>query len=183
MHRKLYPGDALVRLLRRGRQEEKGGREAEGRLYVQGVPRDARRHEGETKKLILQRKKPGVYNKDGNPLQCNHGGYPWKFEESEDRTCWIFELQVPKFMDTASLNVDLQPQYVRAEIKDKVTQLSWPEDIMVERSKIQRSTTTGYLVITAPKSNIEEIEKKNMRAEKAKETLALRKKLEDLKLK
>jgi hypothetical protein len=38
-------------------------------------------------------------------------------------------------------------------------------------------------VITAPKSNIEEIEKKNMRAEKAKETLALRKKLDDLKLK
>jgi hypothetical protein len=36
-------------------------------------------------------------------------------------------------------------------------------------------------VITAPKSNIEEIEKKNIRVEKAKENRALEKKLNDLK--
>ena len=47
--------------------------------------------------------------------------YKYEFRESDDKTMVIFELEVPKFMDTSSLNVDVQPTYVRAEIKDKVT--------------------------------------------------------------
>lgn len=60
-------------------------------------------------------------------------------------------------MDTSLLNVDVQPTYVRCEIKGKVTQLHWPEEILVEKATIQRSTTTGFLVITAPVSNYEVI--------------------------
>jgi protein TilB len=33
----------------------------------------------------------------------------------------IFEVRVPKFMDTSSLNVDLQPDFVRIDIKGKIT--------------------------------------------------------------
>ena len=69
----------------------------------------------------------------------------------------IFELEVPKFMDTSLLNVDVQPTYVRCVIKDKTTQLHWPEEIMSDQSKVQRSKTTGWLMITAPKANISEI--------------------------
>jgi protein TilB len=46
-------------------------------------------------------------------------------------------------MDTSLLDVDLQPDYVRISVKDKVTQLSMPEEILVERSTVQRSATTG----------------------------------------
>lgn len=33
----------------------------------------------------------------------------------------MFSLDVPKFMDTSSLNVDVQPEYIRVVIKDKLT--------------------------------------------------------------
>lgn len=48
----------------------------------------------------------------------------------------IIEIQVPKFMDTNSLNVDLQPEYVRCDIKGKITQLLIPEEILVEKSLV-----------------------------------------------
>lgn len=49
---------------------------------------------------------PSVYNKHGNVRMINQGGYEWKFDESSDKCKLIFTLEVPKFMDTSSLNVD-----------------------------------------------------------------------------
>lgn len=92
----------------------------------------------------LKSKGPPRRLKDnGQVMQCNQGGYEWGFDESKDGTCIIFELGVPRFMDTSLLDVDLQPDYVRISVKDKVTQLSMPEEILVERSTVQRSATTG----------------------------------------
>jgi len=71
-------------------------------------------------------------------------------------------MEVPRFMDTNSLNVDLQPTYVRVEVKGKVTQIRLDEDVLVERSTIQRSTTTGWLSITMPRANIDAIEARQM---------------------
>jgi hypothetical protein len=48
----------------------------------------------------------------------------------------ILEFWVQKFMDTSLVNVDLHPQYVRIEIKDKITQLKHPDEIIVEKAKI-----------------------------------------------
>ena len=45
-------------------------------------------------------------------------------------------MEVPKFMSTDQLNVDLQPQYVRVDVRGKVTQIRFDEDILVERSTI-----------------------------------------------
>jgi protein TilB len=52
--------------------------------------------------------------------------------ESDDKLKIIIEIAVPKFMDTNSLNVDLHPDYVRCDIKGKITQLVIPEEILVE---------------------------------------------------
>lgn len=106
---------------------------------------------------------PRVYKDNGKILQCNQGGYEWSFNESADKTCIIFELGVPRFMDTSLLDVDLQPKYVRVTVKDKITQLSFAEEILVERTTVQRSSITGQLVLTCPKARISEIEARNMR--------------------
>ena len=37
-------------------------------------------------------------------------------------------------METNSLNVDVQPTYVRVEVKGKVTQIRLDDEILVERS-------------------------------------------------
>jgi len=43
-------------------------------------------------------------------------------------------MEVPRFMNTNSLNVDVQPTYVRVEVKGKVTQIRLDDEILVERS-------------------------------------------------
>ena len=83
-------------------------------------------------------------------------------------------------METGSLNVDLQPEYVRCTIKDKVTQLMLPEEILVEKSQVQRSTTTGALVVTCPKANFDELVAKDKRYAELREEREKKKKLEEL---
>ena len=61
-------------------------------------------------------------------------------------------------MDTSLINVDLHPNYIRMEIKGKVTQLKFEEEILVDKSKLQRSTTTGAMLLTMPKASISEVE-------------------------
>jgi hypothetical protein len=51
----------------------------------------------------------------------NQGKYEWRYDETDDKTCVIFEIRVPKFMDTSHINVDLHPDYVRMDIKGRVT--------------------------------------------------------------
>ena len=68
-------------------------------------------------------------------------------------------------MDTSLVEVDLQPTFVRVEVKGKVTQLKFPDEILVEKSSVQRSATTGKLSITCPKADISLIEARRMRLE------------------
>lgn len=121
-----------------------------------------------------------VYTKDGTVRQANQGKYEWRFDESDDKTQVIFEIKIPKFMDTALINVDLQPTYLRLDIKGRITQLSIPEDVIVEKSKVQRSQTTGVLQLTMPKAQVTTVEAQQMRIKKRLEERAHAKKLREL---
>lgn len=118
---------------------------------------------------LKQKEAPSVYNQFGDIRQCNEGKYEFKYDESADKTCVVLEIHIPKFMDTSLLNVDLNPQYIRLDVKGKITQLKHPDEIIVEKSKVQRSQTTGTLMLTMPKSNIDEVQAKNMRLAQLKE--------------
>jgi len=50
-------------------------------------------------------------------------------------------------LDTSYVNVDINPTYVRVSIKGKILQLTLPCEVCIEKSNIQRNTTTGSLVI------------------------------------
>lgn len=47
--------------------------------------------------------------------------------------------------------MDIQPTYVKVLIKGKIFQIVFREEIKIESSTVQRSQTTGHLVITMPK--------------------------------
>lgn len=88
-----------------------------------------------------ERKKAPVqtHNKDGSVRQVNQGKYEWRYDETPDKTCVIFEIKLPKHMETANIECDLHPDFVRITAKGKVTQLTHPEFIQVEKSSVQRS--------------------------------------------
>jgi hypothetical protein len=92
-----------------------------------------------------------VYGRNGQIRQVNQGKYEWRYDESSDHTCVVFEIKVPRHMETNMIVVDLHPDYCRFDIKGRITQLTHPEFIIVEKSKVQRSTTTGILQLTMPK--------------------------------
>lgn len=101
---------------------------------------------------------PDVLNSKGEIRQCNEGKYDFTLDES-DPTNILFELSVPRFLDTTHLSVDVNPKYVRVIAKEKLTQLRLPEEIIVTTSTVLRSKTTGWLKITMPRL----IPKKEMR--------------------
>ena len=53
-------------------------------------------------------------------------------------------------MDTAQLDVDVNPSYIRVVCKDKLTQMRLPYDVNVTETKVQRSKATGVLKVTMP---------------------------------
>ncbi len=96
-------------------------------------------------------KEPEIYKQNGEIRVCNQGKYDFFIDEDVFRTgICTFELKLPKYMRTEHVKVDLNPQYVRVNVKGKVTQLKFDNEVIVEESTIQRSTTTGYLLIKAP---------------------------------
>merc|ERR1719188_1485124 len=96
------------------------------------------------------REVPGIYNYRGEIRQCNEGKYDFNIDPYTDPTKIIFELGVPKYLDTTALDVDVNPLYVRCVVKDKVTQLKLPAEVQVDGAKVQRSRTTGQLRIDMP---------------------------------
>lgn len=60
-------------------------------------------------------------------------------------------LTVCRYLDTSLIDVDVQPNYVRATLKGKVFQLALNDEIRTSDAKSQRSLTTGHLLIKMPK--------------------------------
>merc|ERR1712070_657600 len=97
-----------------------------------------------------KREIPGIYNARGEIRQCNEGKYDFNLDDQTEPGYIIFELAVPRYLETGSLDVDVNPEYVRCVIKDTVTQLKLPAEVSPDRSKVQRSKTTGSLRIEMP---------------------------------
>jgi len=100
---------------------------------------------------------PGVLNHKGEIRQCNEGKYDFKIDDDSQVGMVIFELGVPKYMDTASLDVDVNPWYVRCVVKEKLTQLKLPLEVAPSKAVVQRSKTTGWLKVTMPVANASDI--------------------------
>lgn len=99
----------------------------------------------------VEKKESSMYGRDGKLRQCNEGKYEFKIDEWDDPEWSYFELDIPKYMSTDLLDVNLFPNCVSIRIKGKLTQVKLWEEIIVSESKIQRSKTTGKLHITLKK--------------------------------
>ena len=89
-----------------------------------------------------KRPTPGVYNKKGEILQCNQGRYRYHLYEKHMKNgdqLIMLDLYVPKYMDTSLVDVDLNPEYIRIDVKGKITQIRFGVEIMVDTSRILRS--------------------------------------------
>ncbi|XP_039443248.1 protein tilB [Culex pipiens pallens] len=91
----------------------------------------------------------------GRPYSLNEAKIKFEFLDEDDR--YELNLHIYKFLDTSCIEVDAQPNYIRATIKGKVFQLALKDEIKTDESTCKRSTTTGQMLIVMPKLNPQNI--------------------------
>ncbi|RLN53837.1 hypothetical protein BBJ29_009963 [Phytophthora kernoviae] len=89
---------------------------------------------------------------DGSIRQCNEG--KWKFRLTDEILDLILEVDLPRFLDTSLVDVDVHPSYVSIVAKNKVLRLKFPELVHSDAGKAERSKITGTLRLTLPKAHI-----------------------------
>ncbi|KAG2761563.1 hypothetical protein PC129_g5703 [Phytophthora cactorum] len=89
---------------------------------------------------------------DGAIRQCNEG--KWEFRLTDEILDIILEVDLPRFMDTSLVDVDVHPSYVSIVAKNKVLRLKFPELVHSDAGKAERSKTTGTLRLTLPKAHV-----------------------------
>ncbi|KAF4134516.1 Leucine-rich repeat [Phytophthora infestans] len=89
---------------------------------------------------------------DGSVRQCNEG--KWDFRLTDEILDIILEVDLPRFMDTSMVDVDVHPSYVSIVAKNKVLRLKFPELVHSDAGKAERSKTTGTLRLTLPKAHV-----------------------------
>jgi len=107
------------------------------------------------------------FRQDGTPRHINDGKWPTKVDDDFKGNI-VVRIELPKFMDSSLLDMDVQPNYIRITVKkpekhDKYIQVPLPEEVRVDNSEAQRSQVTGELVITCPKLHYDKSEHERQR--------------------
>ncbi|XP_055843075.1 protein tilB [Episyrphus balteatus] len=125
----------------------------EVRREIHEQQKKARKANSSTDENKLVKKKPQLFAPCGRPYNINQPKLDFKFRDENKE--FVLELKVYKFLDTAHIEVDLQPKYIRVSIKGKIFQLALAEEITTSGAIVQRSQITGELLIKAPKLNFD----------------------------
>ncbi|XP_019549584.2 protein tilB [Aedes albopictus] len=99
----------------------------------------------------VKRRKPILFAECGRPYSLNEPKIKFDFVDEDDR--YELNLHVYKYLDTSYIEVDAQPNYIRATIKGRIFQLALKDEIKTDTSTCKRSTTTGHMLIVMPKLN------------------------------
>jgi len=104
-------------------------------------------------------------------LLINHfflGKYEYLLKEWDDPDFSFFELKIPKYLDTSLIDVNINPNWVSVRIKGKLTQMKLQDEIIVEKSSIQRSQITGFMTIKMQKLTPNYLLKRTLQTEEEK---------------
>jgi len=91
---------------------------------------------------------------DGRVRQCNEANLDFSFEEDEEH--FYLMVKLPRYVDSSLTNCEVFPKFVEVVFKDKILRLCLPAsdcaEVLSDRSKCERSKTTGELKVTMVKS-------------------------------
>lgn len=84
------------------------------------------------------------------------GKYEFRFDEEKNPGYLLLDINIPKFLSTSLIDVDIHPKHISVIIKSKILRLTLPAEVKANESSAQRSTTTGSLLIKMPKCDPDE---------------------------
>ncbi|SCP03564.1 leucine-rich repeat protein, putative [Plasmodium malariae] len=94
-----------------------------------------------------------VYTDEGDIRQCNEGHYKFMFDEYSSRKFTYLKLFLPKYLCNSLIKIDININYVRCIIKNKLFQIKLNDCILTDFTKIYRKKYTGELHIKMRKKN------------------------------
>uniref|UniRef100_T1GHC5 Dynein axonemal assembly factor 11-like CS domain-containing protein n=1 Tax=Megaselia scalaris TaxID=36166 RepID=T1GHC5_MEGSC len=102
--------------------------------------------------------KPRLFASCGRPYNLNQAKLEFELKDEIDR--YELNLHIYKHLDTSLIAVDLEVNYVRVTVKNKIFQLALGQEIKADESSSKRSQITGDLLIIMPKLNYNEFDLK-----------------------
>lgn len=105
----------------------------------------------EPKPEAKEKRKIKLFAECGRPYSLNEPKIDFLFNDENDR--YELDLKIYKFLDTSLVQVDLQTNYVRVDVKGKIFQMALKEEVKISESTSKRSLITGHLLIVMPKLN------------------------------
>ena len=105
------------------------------------------------------------FKKDGERRMCNEIKCEWTLNEYDDPEFSEIRLNLPKFLDTKKIEVELLEEWVSIKIENKLFQMKLWEKIYCNPVKLQRSATTGELYIQMRKLSLDPLLKRRKELE------------------
>ncbi|OWA54170.1 Protein tilB-like protein [Hypsibius exemplaris] len=76
--------------------------------------------------------------------------YTLKEDDEEENNEIVLDVSVYRHLDSSLVDVDVNPTFVKVTVKGKVLQLKLGKEVAPDKSTIQRSRTSGHLLIHMP---------------------------------
>ena len=115
-------------------------------------PKERNKKKEHKESIVKAREKEQEQLKTNKDIrQCNEGRYDFKMLEDDGNGNVVVEVEIPRFIDTSLVDVDVQPNHVSIVIKNKTLRLRFEEEVRPDAGKAERSKVTGCLKLTMPK--------------------------------
>ncbi|KEG14622.1 putative leucine-rich repeat protein [Trypanosoma grayi] len=88
--------------------------------------------------------------KHGRLLLRNEPKLPFVLDEDGDDEAVVLTVEVPKFLSTTLLDIQVEVNYIRVLVKGKLIQVPLPREVSPSAAAVQRAAVTGTLKIRVP---------------------------------
>ena len=119
--------------------------------------RDKVKEHAESVKAMREKEAVQAEENGGVVRQCNEGRYEFRLQDDDGDGNIVLEVEVPRYIDTSLIDVDVQPRHVSVVIKNKTLRLRFDEEVRPDAGKAERSKTTGFLKLTMPKVDLSKL--------------------------
>ena len=142
-------------------KEKKFSKEDRKRMFQEECEEKQKELEKEKKrekpKFEVTRKKgeKSKFKFDGERRMCNEFKCNWTMEEYIDPEFSELRVDLPKFLDTSEIDVEISGKWVAIQARNDLFQMKFWEEVYSNPVKLQRSAITGQLFIKMRKKKID----------------------------
>ncbi len=111
-----------------------------------------------------------LFDDGGRAMNVNEANLDFDYDDSDSEVIKV-TLHIFKHLELSSLDLDVEPTFLRAKVKGKVFQMRFLEEVNSDSAEAARSQATGHVVVTVPKSRPSKAFKPVIEEEKAKKVI------------